>query len=137
MSAPKITIPPALKIVGGLVLVGGGAYVGNKIYKNWKQDKQAAELLKLQAASTVKGLNAFGKPVTVNLTTVAADIYDALHGAIDDDEPRAIRAFKSTPVVYINKLSEIYYKVYKLNLKEDFRKYFNDQEFIQVKYFFK
>lgn len=135
---PGFTIPPLVKGVGGLILVGTGGYFGVKWWNKYKKDKQAADLLKLQSTSTVKGINATGTASKVNLAIVAADIYDAFHSnPFSDDEERALRALKNTPVMYYKQLSAVYQKVYDLNLIEDLRKYLSDEQFISVKYFFR
>jgi hypothetical protein len=135
--ASNINLPPAVKIGGGLALLGFGTFLGVKAWRNYQNKKQASDILRLQKVSNVKGINALGKPVSVNLTTIAADIYDSFHSSFDEDEARAIRAFKNAPVTQIRKLSEIYQKIYGYNLQDDMRKYLSDTEFMQVKFFFK
>lgn len=132
-------IPPLVKNVGAMVLIGGGAVYA---WKNYDQIQEKLRARKIAAwakkkESTVKGLNASNKVVTVNLTIPLVEIYDALRAHTTEDEERAIRVFKNVPVLYIKRLEHIYKDVYGYSLRNDFAKYLNDTQFIKVKYFFK
>lgn len=140
-------MPAVVKIGFGLA-IAYGLYKGGKYYL----DKiKAGDDLKAQHDSIIKppintktgkpitlyDLN--GKPITgtVNLSIIANDIHQALHSGVTDDEQRAIRAFKRTPVGYVKQLEAFYLKQYGLNLQNDMSDYMDDEEFIQVKFFFK
>jgi hypothetical protein len=136
--AGKLNIPPAIQVVGGIVLLGGAAAATIKIMRDRKKKKDLNVISQLQKTTTIKGINANGKPATINLATAASEIEDALFSNIyTEDEERAIRVFKSVPIKYIKQLGDVYQKVYNRNLQEDLRKYLSDEQFISIKYFFR
>lgn len=74
--------------------------------------------------------------INIDLGTAAATIYDAFYNndwfGWTEDEERAIRTLLPIPKSLIPDLADIYYKLYKKILKEDFIKYLSDEEYRQV-----
>lgn len=126
--------PPILQFVTVGVPLGIAGYFGWDWYKKRKEE----EKIEYQRKQTATGTNASGKKVTVNLANAANEIYDAFYNyGGGEDEERAIRVFKSIPVLYIKQLETVYNTLHNKNLRDDFAKYLSDVQFIGVKYFFK
>jgi len=74
--------------------------------------------------------------VSIDLGTAAANIYDAFYNndwfGWTEDEERAIRTILPVPKSLIADLSDIYFRLYKKILKEDFIRFLSDEEFRQV-----
>lgn len=128
-------------LFGGLIL-GGGIFGYITIIKPMIDEYKSKNSLKRDQASTIKAppgkvlkdLN--GKPTTsANLSTIAADLYEAL--SFPADGARAVRVFKSTPWGYVEKLEEMYLDKYKENLKDRLVKKLSDEQWISIKFNFR
>lgn len=106
--------------------------------------RRALNNLKKDQASTlqsVKGKTLYdlnGKPIkSVNLSTIATDIYDSLEAYGPNDGKRVVRVFKNTPFGYVQKLEQFYLDRYGKNLKDHLVKELKDEDWISIKNWFK
>lgn len=80
----------------------------------------------------------------INLNEVAQEIalsFGFAYPAFDprrwtEDEARAIKTVKTVPKSLIPELMKIYYSKYKRNLQQDFQKYLDSKEYLQVRSLF-
>lgn len=159
MSGPAAgTIPQPIVVKsgnGGLVAGGLGLAALFGLYwfgvKPWLEKQKAGGDLKKEQASTVTAkpgktlydLN--GKPIkAVNLSTIAADIHDTLEAWGPNDGKRVVRVFKSLPfgvpgdpTLYVRKLEQFYLERYGKNLKEHLVQELKDEDWINIKFWFK
>lgn len=78
---------------------------------------------------------------TINLNEVAQEIalsFGFAYPAFDprrwtEDEARAIKTIKTVPKKLMPELMKVYYSKYKRNLQQDFQKYLDSKEYLQVR----
>ena len=125
------------------IIIGGGIIVIKTvrgIAQNIQQNK-ARNLLEKNVVSYTY-TNDQGSIVSgaIDLGTVAAEIYDAFYNADwfgwTEDEERAMLAIVNVPKSQISKLEDIYYKLYKKVLRNDFIKYLSPDQWLAIKYLF-
>jgi len=130
------------KIIGGAVIIGGVIY-GVKQLKDYLDKEKAKAQLTTDQNSTIKpppGKKVFydiaGRPITsANLSTIAADLEDALSFPVDQE--RAVRVFKTTPFGSVPDLEKFYLDKYSVNLKDKFISKLSDANWIKIKYNFR
>lgn len=138
--AQSNAISPGTIIAGAAVLVGGIFVLKPLITSAQNKselNKDQASTIKPKPGKVLKNLN--GKPVSsVNLSTIAVDLYNALHPGWykPTDQARAVIAFKSTPYGYVKQLENIYLDKYGENLKKVMGDKLSFENFTKVKYWF-
>lgn len=126
-----------------VVASGVAVWKGYGLVKDYLDQQKATAQLKTDQGSTITppaGKKIFydlnGKPIQkANLATIAADIEDAL--SYPTDQPRAIRAFKSTPFGSVGKLEDFYLSKYNEPLRERMVSRLSDVNWIKVKFDFR
>lgn len=115
-------------IVGIIIVL----FIAYKAFQYFKKQRQNS----LLDNNTVTA-NVNGQPATVNIGTKVTEIHDALHGSwYSEDEQKAINAVLSTPQPLIPNLSQTYFAVTGINLKQDLQEYLSASEWMQIAYLF-
>jgi hypothetical protein len=130
------------KVVGGVIVIGGVIY-GVKKFKNYLDKENEKKQLLIDQGTTIKpppGKKVFydlnGKPITsANLSTIAADLEDALSFPVD--QARVIRVFQSTPFGSVKDLETFYLNKYGENLKQRMIDKLSDSNWIKIKFNFR
>jgi len=106
--------------------------IGRKLYTSYKKNK-AQKLLEnsIETGNVVSGGEVV--PITLNLGTVANEIYDAFYrndwfGASEDEE-KAVVVLSGVPKSLIPNLSELYFTLYGHNLKNDFMEFCDSTQY--------
>lgn len=107
-------------------------YLSYVVFKHYKKKREQSLL-----ENNTQTANVNGVPVSVNIGTKVSEIHDALHGSwYSEDETKAINAVLSTPKPLIPTLSQTYFAVTGINLKQDLQEYLSSSEWMQISYLF-
>ncbi len=106
--------------------------VGSKWYKNYKLN-QALKLYKDSEVKTDSG-------VVINTASVATEIHDAFYNndwlGFSENEQAAIDALQGVPKEFIPRLEENYKTLFNKDLRADFNKFLEYDQYQSIKYLF-
>lgn len=108
--------------------------VAKQLYKQYLERKKNEIINDSQKTVTLPS----GQTQSINLGAVALGIYDAFYNndvfGASEDEQKAIALLSGVPKELIPDLSTIYFKLYGHNLREDYSKYLDSDEYAKISY---
>jgi len=136
------TLPAPAQL--GIVVVGGFSLYKTVVQPQidkWKIRRDQRKEKKYNVPVVVTNGDGTGYRQTINLATSAGIIYDAFYNndpmGWTEDETRAIAELKKIPQGMIPQLTEAYREVYSKDLKKDFIKFVDSDEWEKIDYLFK
>ena len=127
----NIYIKVAIIIVSLIIIY----FVARAVYRFFKEQRQQKILEESKGTATVNG-----QPISIDLGTKASAIYNAFYSndwfGFSEDEETAMAELSNVPKSLIPKLSEIYNKLYKKNLKNDFQRLTSAEQWSSISYLF-
>lgn len=133
-----------LPLVAQLAIRAGEGFVlykvGRGVYDNFELRQRLKQYQNAQVTYSQLGPGGQVLPQTVNLASVANEIYDAFYnndwfGATEDEE-RAIIALKTVPKAFIPNLEQVYANLHGKDLRADFNRLLDPQEYNEISYLF-
>ena len=133
-------IPLPVRVVGtGILAYAGYKAIRTEIDKA-QANKRRRQLENTQVQYVYETPGGQINTASIDLGTIAAQIYDALHntGLIwwDEDEAKATRALLQVPRSEIPALEDLYFRLYGYILKEDIIDTFNNEQQARVMHLF-
>ncbi len=111
--------------IGTLIVLSVIAYY---IYKEVQRNR-----LNKIIDGTKSVANVNGQAVTVDIGTRASEINDALHSSwYSEDEVKAVNAVLQVPKPLIPQLSQTYFTITGINLKQDLQSYLDSSQWLQI-----
>lgn len=130
--------------IAKIAIFGVGAFVAYRVGKNFYDKAQIRKKLKQYQQSQIQynviGPGGQAAAQTVNLSSVAGEIYDSFYSNDwfnwTEDEERAINAVKTVPKTFIPQLEQTYLQLYGKDLRADLLNFLSSSEWSQISYLF-
>ena len=130
--------------IAKIAIFGVGAFVAYRVGKNFYDKAQIRKKLKQYQQSQIQynvvGPGGQQAAQTVNLSSVAGEIYDSFYSNDwfnwTEDEERAINAIKTVPKTFIPQLEQTYFQLYSKDLRADLLNFLSSSEWSQISYLF-
>ena len=130
--------------IAKIAIFGVGAFVayrvGKKVYDKAQIRKKLKQYQQSQIQYNVIGPGGQQAAQTVNLSSVAGEIYDSFYSndwfGWTENEERAINAVKTVPKTFIPQLEQTYLQLYGKDLRADLLNFLSSSEWSQISYLF-
>jgi len=130
--------------IAKIAIFGVGAFVayriGKKVYDKAQIRKKLKQYQQSQIQYNVIGPGGQQAAQTVNLSSVAGEVYDSFYSNDwfnwTEDEERAINAIKTVPKTFIPQLEQTYLQLYGKDLRADLLNFLSSSEWSQISYLF-
>jgi len=130
--------------IAKIAIFGVGAFVayrvGKKVYDKAQIRKKLKQYQQSQIQYNVIGPGGQQAAQTVNLSSVAGEVYDSFYSNDwfnwTEDEERAINAVKTVPKTFIPQLEQTYLQLYGKDLRADLLNFLSSSEWSQISYLF-
>jgi hypothetical protein len=127
-----------------IAVYGVGAFVayriGKKFYDQYQLKQRLKQYQQQQIQYNVNTGTGPGVVQTVNLASVAGEVYDAFYNndpfGWSEDETRAVNSVKTVPKPYIPQLEQTYNQLYQKDLRADLLSFLDSDEWSQISYLF-
>lgn len=125
---------------GGLLAFGAFRVIKKGAEKREARRKLTVYQKSLTSYPVTDPISGQTAQITVDLSTSATKIYDAFYNndpfGWTEDETAAINELKKIPKPFIPRLSKTYFDLFKKDLKGDFIKFLDTDEFDKIEYLF-
>jgi len=130
--------------IAKIAIFGVTAFVAYRVGKNFYDKAQIRKKLKQYQQSQIQynviGPGGQAAAQTVNLSSVAGEVYDSFYSndwfGWTEDEERAINAVKTVPKTFIPQLEQTYLQLYGKDLRADLLNFLSSSEWSQISYLF-
>lgn len=130
--------------IAKIAIFGVGAFVAYRVGKTFYDKVQIRKRLKQyqqgQVQYNVVGPGGQQAAQTVNLTSVAGEVYDSFYSndwfGWTEDEERAVNAVKTVPKPFIPQLEQTYLQLYGKDLRADLLNFLSSSEWSQISFLF-